>query len=72
MGSVVRIDGIGTMLYQCRNGEHGALFNVYYIPRLTTSIISVGQLDEDGFDVHIRNGIMSLRDQNQTLLARVN
>jgi hypothetical protein len=70
-GSVVRIDGIGTVLYQYKNGEHRTLFNVYYIPTLTTSIISVGQLDEDGFDVRIKDGFMSLRDENQRLLARV-
>jgi hypothetical protein len=68
---VVRIDGIGTMLYQRKNGEHLTLFNVYYVPKLTTIIISVGQLDEDGFDVRIKDGFMSLRDENQRLLARV-
>jgi hypothetical protein len=66
-GSVVKIDGIGTVLYECKNGEHRSLLNVYYIPRLTTNIISVGQLNEDGFDVRI----MSLRDENQNLVVRV-
>jgi hypothetical protein len=41
-GSVVSIEGIGTILYECKNGEHRAFNDVYYIPRLTTSIISVG------------------------------
>jgi hypothetical protein len=41
-GSVVSIEGIGTILYECKNGEHRAFNGVYYIPRLTTSIISVG------------------------------
>jgi hypothetical protein len=68
-GSVVKINGIGMVLYECKNGEHSSLLNVYYIPRLTTSIISVGQLDEDVFDVRIKDGIMSLRDENQKLLA---
>jgi hypothetical protein len=68
-GSVVKIDGIGMVLYECKNGEHRSLLNVYYIPHLTTSIISVGQLDEDDFDVWIKDGIMSLRDENQKLLA---
>jgi hypothetical protein len=68
-GSGVKIDGIGTVLYECKNGEHHSLPNVYYIPHLTKSIISISQLDEDGFDVRIKDGIMSLCDENQKLLA---
>jgi hypothetical protein len=48
-GSVVQIKGMGTILFQCKNGEHHAFVGVYFIPRLTTNIISVGQLDEGGF-----------------------
>jgi hypothetical protein len=70
-GSVVKIEGVGIILYECKNGEHRALVNVYYIPRLTTSIISVGQLDEIGYEVKVKNGIMSIRDENDVLLARV-
>jgi hypothetical protein len=40
-GLVVNIEGIGIVLYECKIGEHKALTNVYFIPRLTTSIISV-------------------------------
>lgn len=29
-----------------KNSEHGALFDVYFIPRLKNNIIGVGQLDE--------------------------
>jgi hypothetical protein len=38
---------------------------VYYIPRLTTNIISVDQLDESGYEVWIKDGIMLLRDEDQ-------
>jgi hypothetical protein len=52
-GSVIRIEGRGTILYQCKIGEHRALPNVYFIPHLDTNIISVGQLDEDDHEVKI-------------------
>jgi hypothetical protein len=71
-GSMVRIKGIGIVLFECKNGEHQAFTVVYFIPHLTTSIISVGQLDEEGYEVLIRGGVMSLRDLDQRLLARVN
>jgi hypothetical protein len=41
-GSVVQIKGMCTILFQCKNGEHHAFTGVYFIPRLTTNIISVG------------------------------
>jgi len=40
-GSVVDIQGKGTVLFACRSGEHRRLDGVYYIPRLTTNIISL-------------------------------
>jgi hypothetical protein len=29
---VVNIEGIRTMLYECKTGEHKVLTNVYFIP----------------------------------------
>jgi hypothetical protein len=70
-GSVVRIEGIGTVLCEFKNGEHRAFTNVYFIPRLITSIISVGQLDEEGYEVLIKCGVMTLRHEDQRLLAKI-
>jgi len=61
-GSVVDIQGKGTVLFACKSGEHRRLDGVYYIPRLTTNIISLGQMDEDGFKVDIESGILRLYD----------
>ncbi|WVZ96386.1 hypothetical protein U9M48_042031 [Paspalum notatum var. saurae] len=69
--SVIRIAGCGSILYECKNGEHRALNNVYYLPRLTANIISVGQLDEEEYDVHVRHGVMRIRDDQQHLMAKV-
>jgi hypothetical protein len=62
---------LGSSSTSVKNGEHHSLSNVYFIPRLTTSIISVGQLDKFGFEVQISGGIMSVRDEEHRLLARV-
>ncbi|WVZ50904.1 hypothetical protein U9M48_002110 [Paspalum notatum var. saurae] len=70
-GSIARIEGCGMVLYECKNGEHWALTNVYYLPRLTANIISVGQLDEDSYDVHIKHGVMRIRDEHDCLLAKM-
>jgi hypothetical protein len=69
--SVVRIEGCGTILFACKNDEHRSLTNVYYIPRLTANIVSYGQLDEDGFQIYIKDGVMRIRDELRRLLAKI-
>ena len=41
-GSMVDIRGRGTILFSCKNGEHQKLDGVYFIPKLTANIISLG------------------------------
>jgi hypothetical protein len=57
-------------LYQCKTGQHRSRPNVYFIPRLDTNIISVGQLDECGYEVKIHGGMMQIREGGR-LLTRV-
>ncbi|XP_066312267.1 uncharacterized protein [Miscanthus floridulus] len=70
-GSIAQIEGSGTVLFTCKNGEHHSLPNVYYLPRLTANIVSVGQLDEGGYQVLIEDGVMRVRDEECRLLARI-
>jgi hypothetical protein len=44
---------------------------VYFIPRVTTNIISLGQLDEEGCDVHTLHVVLWIRDDKGQLDARV-
>jgi transposase InsO family protein len=70
-GSVVDIQGRGTVLFAYANGEHRALTNVYFILWLCSNIVSLGQLDENGCQIMIRDGYLKLHDQQQRLLAKV-
>jgi hypothetical protein len=70
-GSVVAIQGCGTVIISRRNGEQKALDEVYYIPKLRNSIISVGQLDEIGSTTHIKDGVLRIRDRESRPLAMV-
>lgn len=60
--SVVEIQGMGAVTFQCKNGEHRALTEVYYIPRLRSNIISLGQLEEGGCRGVLENGALTLFD----------
>jgi hypothetical protein len=70
-GSMANIEGYGMVLFNCKNGEHLSFAGVYYIPRLTSNIISIGQLDEAGYKVNIEDGVLRIREQSRKLLARV-
>ncbi|WVZ88079.1 hypothetical protein U9M48_034632 [Paspalum notatum var. saurae] len=70
-GSTVAIEGRGyTIVFTYKNGEQRALTGVYYIPRLTANMISVGQMDEGGCRVDINHGVLRIFDRHKKLLAR--
>ena len=70
--SRVAIRGRDTIIFRSQNGEHHTLMDVYYIPQLRSSIVSIGQLNERGCEVLIESGILKIRDQERRLLAKVN
>ena len=70
-GSVVEIEGRDTIVLTCKNREHRALTGVYFIPRLTANIISLGQLDEVGSWVEIDAGILRNFDHKHRLLTSI-
>lgn len=70
-GSVVDITGRGTIIFATRKGWHRTLTNTYFIPRLHSNIISLGQLDESGCQVTIEDGWLRVRDRENELLAKV-
>ena len=70
-GSRVDICGQGTVLFIYKSGEHRSITGVYYIPRLNTQILSLGQFDENGCQTLIKGGILRLRDRERRLLVKV-
>ena len=47
-GSLVKIEGKGSIRTACKNGATRILQGVYFIPTLRSNIISLGQLSEEG------------------------
>jgi transposase InsO family protein len=70
-GSMANIEGYGTVLLNCKNGEHRSFTDIYYIPCLTSNIISIEQLDEAGYKVNTEDGVLRIREQSRKMLARV-
>lgn len=70
-GSMVEIEGCGSIVFSCKNGEHCTLTGVYYILSLTANIISLGQLDEAGCQIINDDGILKIYELGRKLLAHV-
>jgi hypothetical protein len=68
-GSIVKICGLGSVVIQARHGQHKVLTRVYYIPKLKSNIISLGQLEEAGCDIRLFNGRLRVLDPDQNLLV---
>jgi hypothetical protein len=70
-GSVVDICGRGTVLFAIDGERHHELSSIYWIPKLKSSIVSIGQLDELGFPTHVEHGFMTVRDQDKEVIPKV-
>jgi hypothetical protein len=68
-GSVVWIEGCGTIIFSCKSGEHHSFSRIYYIPKLKTNIFSLGQLNEEG--MKSLSNLMSIRDDEEWLMSRI-
>jgi hypothetical protein len=69
--SVARIEGRRTVMFMYKNGESWSFDGVYFIPRLTTNIVSIGQLDEIGYNIEIDTDVMKIWEPDGVLLAKV-
>ncbi|XP_044440088.1 uncharacterized protein [Triticum aestivum] len=69
-GSVVQICGRGTVLHSCRSGKQHVLKDVYFIPKLRSNIISLGQLDEEGCKSGVFHGHLNFFGGSGELLAK--
>ncbi|KAJ0592694.1 putative RNA-directed DNA polymerase [Helianthus annuus] len=70
-GSKVEIKGKGTLLFQCKNGDQLMIPQVYFTPALTSNILSLGQMTEDGYDICMRNEFLKVRDVEGKLVMKV-
>jgi hypothetical protein len=69
--SDVEIKGVGSVIFVTESGEHRLFIGVYYISELRNSIISLGQLNESGSRVEIKDGVMRIWDRHHRLLVKV-
>ena len=70
--SAVEIKGVGSAHFIANMGEHRLLTDIYFIPTLWNSTISLGQLDKGGSHMEIDSRVLRIWDRRQRLLVKVN
>lgn len=69
--SIVSVMGKGKVNVQTK-GNSTHISNVLFGPDLKTNLLSVGQLQEKGYKIIIKNGVCLIQDANLGLIAQVN
>ena len=68
-GSSIRYEGKGEVHVDCTNGDQMIFKNIINRPKLKTNILSLGKLDSQGCDIHLRDGFLTLYDGQGRLLT---
>lgn len=70
--SVVSAMGKGKVQVLTKNNFIHTIGDVFYVPALKTNLLSVGQLQEKGYELNIKGGVCRIRDPHLGLIAQVN
>ncbi|KAK2991588.1 hypothetical protein RJ640_000959 [Escallonia rubra] len=69
--SKIPVKGNGKLMITLKNGDRKFISDVYYVPALKSNIISLGQLLEKGYDIHMKDGALVIRNKDRELIAKV-
>ncbi|KAK2981150.1 hypothetical protein RJ640_013472 [Escallonia rubra] len=69
--SQVQVKEKGTILIRLKDGSHQFISNVFYVPDMKSNILSLGQVLEKIFDIHLKDKSLIMKDGNGKLLAKV-
>lgn len=67
--SKVQVGGRGHIYFFKNDGNEGSIEDVYYVPKIKSSILSLGQLLRNGYSVLMKDRKLHLKDNNGRLLA---
>ncbi|XP_020258742.1 uncharacterized protein LOC109835165 [Asparagus officinalis] len=69
--SKIPVKGKGNIMIQTKTGENRYISDVYYVPALRNNILSLGQLLERGYDIHLKDLALTIKNKNE-VIAKVN
>jgi len=69
-GRFVPVIGKGRILITLKNGYHGYIYDVFYVPDMKSNLLSMGQLTEKGYVMHIVENKFSICDKKGNLILK--
>ena len=69
--SIISIMGKGKVTIQTKGNSTHTIANVLFVPDLKTNFLSVGQLQEKGYEIFIKDGVCQIQDAKLGLIAQV-
>ena len=63
--------GKGNILICLKNGKYEFISNVFFVPNMKSNILSLRQLLEKGYDIHLKDNMLILKDDIDCLIAKV-
>lgn len=69
--SKVSIMGKGSVKIHTKENSNQIISNVFFVPDLKTNLLSVGQRQEKGYEISIKDGVCRIQDEKLGLVAQV-
>ena len=69
--SKVAVMGKGQVTIQTKRNISQIISDVLYVPELKSNYLSLGQLEEKGYEIVIKKGFFWIQDDNLGLIAQV-
>lgn len=69
--SVISVMGKGDIQIKAKDNSLQTISNVYYAPALKTNLLSIGQLQEKGYVITIKEGTCEISDPRRGTIAQV-
>ncbi|XP_048128417.1 uncharacterized protein LOC125312842 [Rhodamnia argentea] len=70
--STVPVKGKWTLAIVPKGTSVQMIKEVFYVPELKTNLLSVGQLQEKGYEITLKGGVCRIHDEKQHPIAQVN
>ncbi|GKU96986.1 hypothetical protein SLEP1_g10166 [Rubroshorea leprosula] len=69
--STIAVKGRGKVTIRAKDNSIQTISNVLYVPNLKSNLLSLGQLQEKGYEILIKDGVCQIRDSKLDLIAKV-
>ncbi|KAL5752044.1 hypothetical protein ACOSQ2_022551 [Xanthoceras sorbifolium] len=70
--SSISVMAKGNVTIRTKENTAQIISNVFFVPNLKTNLLNIGQLQEKGYEIIIKERVCSIQDPKKGLIAQVN